>query len=188
MHKKIKYTFIILVVLILGGMLAYNIWKSDTKTYSPEDTVTYRNEDLLVEVFYNRPYKKGREIFGGLVPYDKVWRTGANEATTFETNRDIMVDNSLLKAGKYTLWTIPNKETWKIIFNKKMYAWGIELSTEEAARDSEFDALTLEMPVLQPKEEVEQFSIFFTEEHELNYMHLAWSKTLIKIPFIEAEK
>lgn len=187
MRRKIKYTIITLVLLILGSIVGYSIWKSDTKNYSPEETVTYRNDNLLVEVFYNRPYKKGRKIFGSLVPFQEVWRTGANEATTFETNRPIKVDGSFLKAGKYTLWTIPGKESWKVIFNDKMYAWGIELSTEEAARDPESDVLTLEAPVQETAKSLEQFSIYFTEEHQLNQMHLAWSNTLISIPFIEVK-
>jgi hypothetical protein len=65
-------------------------------------------------------------IFGGLVPYGEVWRTGANEATTFTTNQDLLVDGSFLAAGKYTLWTIPGPESWKVIFNSKMYPWGID--------------------------------------------------------------
>jgi hypothetical protein len=97
MKKNLKFGIIgavVFTLIILGGYYFSNI---RTKSYSPEDIVAYQHDDLQLEVFYNRPYKKGREIFGGLVPYDQVWRTGANEATTFQTNKDIMVDGSLLR-------------------------------------------------------------------------------------------
>ena len=185
MRKKIKWTVIGLIILILGGMLGFFIWKGETKSYSPEDTVHFQKESLKFEVFYNRPYKKGRELFGNLIPYDEVWRTGANEATTFKINKDILVDGSLLKAGKYTLWTIPNKNSWKIIFNEKMYAWGIELTTEKAAREASYDALTLETPVRKNTKPIEQFTISFEEKQGLINMNLAWGKTLITIPIKE---
>ncbi|WP_121667488.1 DUF2911 domain-containing protein [Mesonia aquimarina] len=185
MHKKIKWTVLSLVILILGGTIGFYSWKGETKSYSPEDTVNFKQAGLKIEVFYNRPYRKGRELFGNLVPYGEVWRTGANEATTISFNKDIMVDGSLLKSGKYTLWTIPNKDSWKVIFNDKMYAWGIELTTEKAAREASFDALTLETPVTENKELVEQFTISFKEQQGLINMKLAWGKTLISIPIKE---
>ncbi len=114
-----------MVMLIVLGKLFYDRYA--TKAYSPEETVTYEENSLDLEVFYNRPYKKDRVIFGGLVPYGQVWRTGANEATTFSTNEDLLIDGSTLEAGKYTLWTIPMENSWKVIFNSKMYPWGINL-------------------------------------------------------------
>ncbi|MDX1719156.1 MAG: DUF2911 domain-containing protein, partial [Salegentibacter mishustinae] len=112
MKKPVK-TFLKMggIILVLTTVILL-ILRYNTKAHSPEDTVSYTEKDLKMEVFYNRPYKKERDIFGNLVPYNEVWRTGANEATTFETNKDIMVDGSLLKAGKYTLWTIPMEKSW----------------------------------------------------------------------------
>src|SRR6056297_2810384 len=115
MRKTIKRVFLGMIILIVAIMVPYFIFKTNTKSYSPEDTVTYQKDDLTLEVFYNRPYKKDRQIFGGLVPYGEVWRTGANEATTFFTSKDILVDGSLLPAGEYTLWTIPMESSWKVI-------------------------------------------------------------------------
>lgn len=186
MRKKIKWTIIILMVLVLGGALGFYIWKGETKSYSPEDTVYYQKGSLKVKVFYNRPYKKGRDIFGNLVPYGEVWRTGANEATTFEVNKDILIDGTLLKSGTYTLWTIPNPDSWKVIFNEKMYTWGIDLTTKEAARDPEYDVLTLEVPVNKNLSSIEQFTIYFDDQQNLNVMFLAWDQTVIAIPFKEA--
>ena len=162
------------------------IWRYTTKAHSPEDTVTYQKNDLKLEVFYNRPYKKERVIFGNLVPFNEVWRTGANEATTFETTEDILVDGSLLKAGKYTLWTIPMKDSWKIMFNTKMYPWGINLD-EEAYRDPKFDALVLERPVEETETTLEQFTISFEDSGEFIDMTLAWDDVAVRSPIKEEE-
>ncbi|GAA4316140.1 hypothetical protein GCM10023115_25840 [Pontixanthobacter gangjinensis] len=172
---------IVFLSLVMVLILRYT-----TKAHSPEDTVTYRENGLKLEVFYNRPYKKEREIFGNLVPYNKVWRTGANEATTFETNKDILVDGSLLKAGKYTLWTIPMEESWKVIFNDKMYPWGINLD-EEAYRDPKFDALVLERPVEETDLNLEQFTILFDDSGDFVNMVLTWDNTRISIPIKKEE-
>lgn len=152
-----------------------------TKAHSPEDTVVYQEETLEMEVFYNRPFKKERVIFGELVPYGEVWRTGANEATTFYTNQDLLVDGSLLPAGKYTLWTIPGKNSWKVIFNSKMYSWGID-KDKKALREPEFDALVLEVPTTELEATMEQFSIYFERANDLVFLNLAWDDTRIAVP------
>ncbi|WP_029037952.1 DUF2911 domain-containing protein [Salinimicrobium xinjiangense] len=176
--------------LIIAGaviMVSYIVYKNNTKSFSPEDTVTYSSGDLTLEVFYNRPYKKEREIFGGLVPYGQVWRTGANEATTFYTSKDILVDGSLLPAGKYTLWTIPQEETWKVIFNSEMYPWGIT-AEQVPSRIAEYDVLVVEMPVVKLENPVEQFTIFFEEKQQFITFNMVWDRTLIRVPIIDPEK
>ncbi|MDT0686884.1 DUF2911 domain-containing protein [Autumnicola psychrophila] len=169
------------VILAIAFVLRY-----DTKAHSPQDTVHFKSNGITLEVFYNRPYKKDREIFGGLVPYDEVWRTGANEATTFQTDKDILVDGSLLKAGKYTLWTIPGKETWKVIFNSQMYPWGIDLE-KKAYRDPQYDVLVIETAVNKIDNNVEQFTISFEERNDLIFLFLSWDDTRISLPIKEAE-
>lgn len=186
MNSTLKTTLKILgiILILLAGIIFF--LRTTTKTHSPEDTVTFSKEDLELEVFYNRPYKKDREIFGELVPYNEVWRTGANEATTFTTNKDILVDGSELKAGKYTLWTIPMEESWKVIFNSKMYPWGIDLE-EKAYRDPDFDALVIEVPVRISDKSLEQFTISFEEVNDLVLMILSWDRTRIEVPIKEKE-
>lgn len=181
MKKPVKKYLKIGIAIIAVAALAIFLFHSNTKAHSPEDTVTYNKGALQLEVFYNRPYKKNREIFGALIPYNEVWRTGANEATTFSTNKDILVDGSLLKAGKYTLWTIPRENSWKVIFNDKMYPWGINLD-EEAYRDAAFDAFILEAPVKKLKNSLDQFTIKFTEQNDFIYLQFAWDKTILSIP------
>lgn len=187
MKKTIKKVILGMIILIVAIMVPYFIFKTNTKSYSPEDTVTYEKGDLTLEVFYNRPYKKDREIFGGLVPYGEVWRTGANEATTFYTSNDILVDGSLLPAGKYTLWTIPKESSWKVIFNTEMYPWGIT-ADQRPSRLPEHDVLVVELPVTKLKAPVEQFTIKFTDAHDFILMNLAWDQTLIKVPIKDVSK
>src|SRR5688500_3852764 len=102
-------------LLIILGFVAKFFVKQHDKSFSPEEEVSFKADDLNIQVFYNRPFKKGRDIFGSLVPYSKVWRTGANEATTFQTNKDLLIEGKTLRRGKYTLWTIPGEGSWKII-------------------------------------------------------------------------
>ena len=181
MQSKIKKSILGLVIVLGAIMLTYIIYKNNTKSYSPEDTVEFSSGDLELEVFYNRPYKKDREIFGGLVPYNEVWRTGANEATTFFTSKDILVDGSLLPAGTYTLWTIPQEETWKVIFNSEMYPWGIT-ADKLPSRIPEYDVLTVEVPTRELNNPVEQFTIYFQEKQGFVHLNLVWDQTLVRVP------
>lgn len=176
-----------MIILIAAIMVPYFIFKTNTKSYSPEDTVTYQQDALILEIFYNRPYKKDRQIFGGLVPFGEVWRTGANEATTFTTSKDILVDGSLLPAGKYTLWTIPMESSWKVIFNAEMYPWGIT-TDQRPSRLPQHDVLVVELPVRRLKEPVEQFTIDFTDSHDFILLNLAWDRTLVRVPIKDVSK
>ncbi len=181
MKKSQRFTIKIIIAVfavIIGGVL---LWLYSTKALSPEDTSVFSEDSLKMEVVYNRPYKKGREIFGELVPHGEVWRTGANEATTFSTNKDILVDGSPLPSGTYTLWTIPNPDTWKVIFNSKMYPWGINLE-KKASRDPNFDVLIIEAPVIKVQDTLEQFSIYFEKANDLVLLNLAWDNTKITLP------
>jgi hypothetical protein len=156
--------------------------KNQTKSLSPEETVAYEDDELKIDVFYNRPFKKGREIFGGLVPYGKVWRTGANEATTFETKTPLRVKGKLLKAGKYSLWTIPNEHSWSIIFNAEYGQWGVN-PAGEPNRNPEKDVLMVEVHAAQHEKEFEQFTITFEKMGADPEMILLWDKTVVVIPF-----
>ncbi|XZF15933.1 DUF2911 domain-containing protein [Chitinophagaceae bacterium MMS25-I14] len=91
---------------------------------SPPDSVTGKIGSATVKIRYSSPSVKGREIWGGLVPYDKVWRAGANEATTFTTDKDLMIEGKPLRAGRYALFAIPQKDTWTIMFNTVPDQWG----------------------------------------------------------------
>lgn len=81
-------------------------------------------DEVEITLEYGRPNVKNRTIWGGLVPYDKIWRTGANEATTIELSEDVLVDGNPLAAGRYSLFTIPGEEAWTVIFNRQADQWG----------------------------------------------------------------
>ena len=150
------------------------------KRASPAATASYDKDGLKIEVNYSRPSKKDREIFGGLVPFDQVWRTGANEAATFETNKDLKVGGKSLPAGKYTLWTVPHQKTWEVIFNKKMYPWGVN-DEGLASREADADALSVTVPVELLPELAEQFTIDITDT-KVPTLVIAWDRTRVAVP------
>ncbi|GAA4270981.1 DUF2911 domain-containing protein [Aquimarina gracilis] len=181
MPKLLKRVVLILSGLVIIGFAGMYFIKQNTKKHSPEETITHTTKEATITVYYNRPFKNDREIFGNLVPYGKVWRTGANEATTFSTDKDLLIDGTLLKAGLYTLWTIPNPKSWKIIFNNKQYNWGVNMDGTPK-RNPEFDELTIEVPAIPLLNIKEQFSIYFEDAHEFTIMYLAWDRTAVAIP------
>jgi hypothetical protein len=104
--------------------------------------------DTDITIKYCRPGVKGRVIWGELVPYDKVWRAGANENTTIEFNNDLLIQGQKLPAGKYGFWIIPSKKDWTIIFSKVNNAWGLKYAGQEQ------DALRVTVtPVKAPHQE-----------------------------------
>ena len=93
---------------------------------SPRDSVSGVIDGSTIKINYGSPGVKGRKIFGGLQPYGKIWRAGANQMTTFETSKDINVEGKTLPAGKYSLFATPGETDWTIIFNSVNNAWGIK--------------------------------------------------------------
>lgn len=173
MKKKL---FIGVVLLVVGyvGHLAYQFYTS--QAVSPRDEAVYEGDDLRVVVDYGRPYKKGRKIFGGLVPYGEYWRTGANEATEIEFSRDVLFGGSPVAKGRYRLYTIPEPARWTIVLNKELGQWG------KFEPDHSLDLLSVEVPVLLPKEEAEQFTIEFVSSPEGAYMVFTWNRTMVRVP------
>ena len=120
--------------------LSSAIWAQGNKSNrpSPPATATGKVNGATITISYSSPAVKGRQIWGSLVPYDKVWRAGANEATIFEADKNIIVEGKPLKAGKYSLYAIPGEKEWTIIFNSQTGQWGIKMdgaTTEDPAKD-----------------------------------------------------
>ena len=176
MTRFLKWLIISLVALIVLLFGAYKYMQSQTKKHSPEETISHTVSGGEVEVFYNRPYKKDRVIFGDLVPYGEVWRTGANEATTFSTNVDLTIEGEDLAAGKYTFWTIPGETEWVLIWNTKMHPWGVNWDAK-AAREDAHDILSVTVPAETIDDVVEQFTIRFSSSNELI---LEWDHTRVR--------
>lgn len=174
---------LVLLSLIALGLFLYSLFVENifSPRLSPKDTVEFKLNDLKLEVFYNRPSKKERAIFGALVPFNEVWRTGANEATTFETNKNLEVQGVLLPAGKYTLWTVPKDSTWTVIFNSKQYSWGVD-NEMKPLWDPNYDVLDIIVPVEKLNATVEQFTIAFDNSTDNLFLTMAWDDTKVSVP------
>lgn len=170
------------VVLIAVLLVVQNVQRTKTKSLSPEEEVAYTDGELKIKVLYNRPSKRGRKIFGELVPYGAVWRTGANEATLFETNKPLTFDGKTLQPGKYSLWTIPDSATWTIIFNSEYGQWGIN-HKGEANRNPANDKLSFQINPVTQDRIFEQFTISFEKMGEDAEMVLLWDTTVAAVPF-----
>ncbi len=182
--KILKWILIVLVALILlFWFVGMPYMRKQTKKHSPETTAAYTMNGFDLPVKYSSPFKKDRIIFGELVPYDAVWRTGANEPTTFETRSAIKVIDKSLPSGQYSIWTIPGKSVWQVIFNEEIPDWGVTFSSGglETTRDAEKDVVVVEVPVVQLPESVESFTIDFEDDEQL-YLRLYWDQTQVKVP------
>ena len=176
MLKKILIGLAILVVILL---IAFQVVKSRTKSSSPEVNQTYSIGTAKVNLFYCEPSKKGREIFGGLIKYGEVWRTGANEPTTFETDKILVIDGKKLPAGKYSLWTIPQTDSWTVIFNKEVPYWG-DGSDGKAARNAKEDIIQVVVPVEKLTVPQEKLSIDALN----NALTIKWDMTKVSVPIV----
>ncbi len=118
LHKKIGVFLLTICMATLANA------QEKKAVASPAETATGKINGATITINYGSPSVKGRTIWGELVPYGKVWRAGANDATTFETDKEITVEGKKLPAGKYSFFVIPEKESATIIFNKEWKQWG----------------------------------------------------------------
>lgn len=129
-----------------------------------------------MKVLYSRPAKKGREIFGVLEQFDKVWRLGANENTEIYFAKNVTIGDKKIKAGTYSLFAIPGKEKWTIIVNKQIDRWGA------FSYDVSKDVVRVELPVGKPDKVIENFSMTFTDFAEGANLVMAWDSTQVVLP------
>jgi len=178
----LKRLLIILSILAIG-LLLYSVFVENifSPRLSPKDSAKISLNDLDIKIEYNRPSKRERDIFGALVPFDQVWRTGANEATTFETNKDLTINGMSLKKGKYTIWTVPMANSWKVMFNSKQYEWGVN-EKMQPMWDPNYDVLEIEVATKKIKSTVEKFTIAFDHTTGNLKLTMAWDSTLIEVP------
>lgn len=178
---------LIFLSIVAAALLLYSVFVENifSPPLSPDDSAAIELNDLKLKVEYNRPSKRDREIFGALVPFDKVWRTGANEATTFSTNKDLIIQGMLLPKGKYTLWTVPTANSWKVMFNSGQYKWGVD-EKMEPMWDPNYDVIELELPTQKLGDTVEKFTIAFDNTTGSLKLTLAWDTTKIEVPIQEA--
>ena len=147
---------------------------------SPMDLVLARsgkNGPPIARVIYSRPQKKGRDIFGDLVPYNEVWRTGANEATELTVYSPLMFGKTLLKPGTYTIYSIPNKDQWTIIVNSDTNVWGAYSYKKDK------DVARIIVPCLQAAAPIETLSMIFRPEKDGTTLLIGWDDHYVEIPF-----
>jgi len=133
-----------------------------------------------IVVDYGRPYIRGRKIMGGLVPYGQVWRTGANEATSFITDADLDFAGTKVPAGKYTMYAIPGESSWTIIINKQTGQWGTKY-------DQSQDLVRFKAKPVQLPQPLDQFTISFDKRGPTSgVMKLEWENTSVPVEFSEA--
>jgi hypothetical protein len=165
-------TRIAIVVLLLPVFALLACAQDASKRPSPTAQAQCKFSDgKTIKSDYSSPRVKGRKIFGGLVPYGQVWRTGANDATTLVTDTNLNIGGKDVSAGSYTLFTVPNADKWVLIISKKTGEWGIPYpgETDDLAR--------VDMRVSPLPASVENFTIAFDQTGSTCAMHLDWEKT-----------
>lgn len=168
------------VVALLTLFAIATVAQDKKPPLSPPGTVTFTFADgKTVTIDYSRPSMRGRKIFGGLVPYGQVWRTGANSATSLKTNVNLTIGGASVPAGSYTLYSIPSEKGWKLIINKETGQWGTEYNEKD-------DLARVDMKVSKDAEPVEQFTIGFDQTgNSAAVLKLTWADTIAKVDVVE---
>jgi hypothetical protein len=152
--------------------------RAEVRARSPQDSVTLRVGGTIMKVCYSRPSARGRTMIGGeAVPYGRVWRTGANEATMIHTTGHLMVAGIHLDAGTYALYTVPGENEWEIIINRSYRQWGHESTYSDSVRAQEVGRGRAR--VTATASPVEQFTISAAPGQGLV---LEWENTRVVVP------
>ena len=170
--RHIVTTVVLLLVTI--GAVAQESFRTRP---SPLAIAALRYKESYVKIVYSQPQKRNREVFGKLVPFDQVWRLGANEATEMTTTKDILINGILVRAGTYSLFAIPTPDKWTFIINSEVGLWGSYNYNMKA------DVLRFEVPVKTTNSISEAFTMVFDQNNELANLLITWDKVKIEIPF-----
>lgn len=149
--------------------------------YYPLNAVKVKKDDTslpLIKVLYSRPQKKGREIFGVLEQYDKVWRLGANENTEIYFAKAVTIGDKKIKPGTYSLFAIPEKDKWTIIVNKQTDRWGA------FNYDETKDVVRVTAPASKLEKIIESFSMTFVDTPSGVNLMMAWDTTQVALPIV----
>lgn len=164
-----RFKAIVLAVLCCCGLAAVVAGAQEGKYSSPKAKAEVKLKDAAITIDYCTPQTHGRTIFGGLVPYDKVWRTGANAATTLKTTGDLMIGDLKVPAGTYTLYSLPSQSGWKLIVSKQTGQWGTEYNEGK-------DLGRTAMKVGSTAAPVDVFNISFEQTmNGATQLHLKWA-------------
>lgn len=166
------------MLLLTGLLMTSVVWAQGDKANraSPAQTATGKVKDATITINYSSPAVRNREIFGALVPYGEVWRAGANEATLFETDKDIKVEGKTLPAGKYSIYAIPGEKEWTIIFNRQTGQWGVKRGGATSREEAQ-DALTVKVKPKRSSALTERLSYDVTDKG----FTLRWENTEVPV-------
>ena len=176
----LKRTLLIVALTLVCITLAAAQQDKNTRPSPPAQAQCKFSDGKAITVDYSSPRAKGRKIFGDLVPYGEVWRTGANEATTFVVDENLAAAKGTnIPAGSYTIFTVPAADKWTLIINKHTGEWGIpyKYESEELAR--------VPMSVSKTPAPVENFTISFDHTGGACTMQLSWENTQASVEFTE---
>ena len=184
--NKLKYTLLIAAAVISASPLL-----AQQKRVSPHDTISTVVDGSRVTIVYGRPYTKdpktgeNRKIWGGLVPFGKVWRTGADEATLLITQRPITIGEATVPTGAYTLWTLPNEDgTAKLIINKQIGQWGASRGDVKEIYDESLDVARVDLKKSALDKPADQFTIAIEKNSAGGgVLKLMWESTQFLVPF-----
>lgn len=168
---RIKIKLILIIIISIIAINQINAQEAIKPRLSPLEIVTVKYESTYIKITYGRPHKKGREIFGELVPFGKVWRTGANEATEITLTKDVIINKKRLSAGTYTIFTIPEKDSWKVIFNSDLGQWGAYNYNPDK------NELVIDAEVTTLDTIYEPFTIEFQLQDDSTNLLMMWDKT-----------
>jgi len=176
-------SFIAIFSLLFIGQLtiAQDLAFSDLDK-SPLDVVMYRGADqtAIARIIYSRPAKRDRIVFGELIPYGQVWRTGANEATEITFYKDVTIEGEKVNAGSYSIYTIPNEDNWKFILNSQTTQWGTRYDDTKNVYEAEMD-------VTPSPETIENFSIRIIDQIDGGTIFMGWDDRIASVHFTVAD-
>ncbi len=172
MKKLVLLTFVAVASLSLNAQIT-------TPDASPASKIEQKVGLTDVTVEYSRPSKKGREIFGNLVPFDVLWRTGANKNTTISFSDAVTINGSTLKAGTYAVFAKPGKENWEVFFYSNTENWGTPKTWDESLVVAKATVAAYTLPMA-----VESFTITIDDlTNNGASLGILWDKTMVNVPF-----
>jgi DUF2911 family protein len=171
MKKFALLTMVLFAVAVLAPAQMSMVQDKSKRPSPPASAECKFSDGKTVKIDYSSPRAKGRKIFGELVPFGKVWRAGANEATTFVTDSAVVVGGKNVPAGSYTIFAVPEADKWTLVISKKTGEWGTDYPGEGE------DLARVAMSVSKTSAPVENFTIGFDQAGSKCTLHMDWENT-----------
>jgi hypothetical protein len=165
----------LLLTVLLMGTLTAHAQQVPNPRVSPTMISAIKVDGAYIKVVYGMPFRNDRVVFGGLVPYNQVWRTGANEATEITFTRDVMFGSAEVKAGHYSLFSIPGETEWTVILSNDLGIWGTRYNAEN-------DYVRITVPAETLPEMWEAFRIQLANNDGTVAMTMRWEQTGVTVP------